>query len=208
VVTERTVAIDVSVSLCDRLWQLLLIASTLCLSWLLFMAVHELGHVLGAWITGARIVAVVLGPLRISETRIDPELNPLPLLVVWAGPVIGAAVPLAIWDTFRRTVSDHAYLVRFFAGFCLVANGAYIGADSFYRNGDGFVMIQHGTPRWAMLLFAACTVPLGFWIWHGVGRRFGLGRGWGRVDRADAVIVTVLLAAVIGLEVAFFPWRP
>src|SRR5262245_57017457 len=112
-----------------RLRQGLLIVATLLASWLGMQQVHELGHVIGAGLTGGRVARVVLHPLTISRT--DLADNPHPLLVVWAGPVLGALLPLLLWAAVARLPG--AFLVRFFAGFCLVANGVYIGCGSFDR---------------------------------------------------------------------------
>jgi hypothetical protein len=68
-----------------------------------------------------------------------------------------------------------AFVLRFFAGFCLVANGLYIGLGSFGRVGDCGEMLRHGSPPWHLWLFGAITVPAGFWLWHGLGPAFGLG---------------------------------
>jgi hypothetical protein len=46
------------------------------LSWYGMMAIHELGHVMGAWLTGGRVERVVLHPLAISRT--DLAHNPRP----------------------------------------------------------------------------------------------------------------------------------
>ena len=70
-----------------RFQQLLLIGTFLPLCWLAMMATHELGHVLGAYISGGRVSQVVLHPLTISRT--DLAHNPHPLLVVQGR--IGAA---------------------------------------------------------------------------------------------------------------------
>ncbi len=70
-----------------RVHQLVLIASTLALSWFGMMAVHESGHVLAAWATGGTVAKVVLHPLTISRT--DLADNPQPLPVVWGGPGFG-----------------------------------------------------------------------------------------------------------------------
>src|SRR5207248_1331353 len=78
-----------------RLHQIVLVASTLLASWLAMQAVHECGHVLGACLTGGRVERVVLWPLTISRT--DLASNPRPLIVVWAGPLFGVAVPLLLW---------------------------------------------------------------------------------------------------------------
>src|SRR5207244_10439690 len=79
----------------SRLPQVVLICSTLLGSWLGMQAVHELGHVLGAWLTGGRVARVVLYPLTISRT--DLADNPRPLVVVWAGPLVGVTIPLLLW---------------------------------------------------------------------------------------------------------------
>src|SRR5256885_1670691 len=76
-----------------RFHQVVLISSLLPLSWLGMMAVHEAGHIAAAWLTGGKVVRVVLYPLTISRTDVDP--NPNPLAVTWAGPAVGALLPLA-----------------------------------------------------------------------------------------------------------------
>ena len=77
-----------------RLHQTVLIVSTVLSSWLGMQAVHESGHVLGAWLTGGRVARVVLNPLTISRTDLDD--NPRPLVVVWAGPLFGVGLPLLL----------------------------------------------------------------------------------------------------------------
>src|SRR5882724_6474926 len=112
----------------NRLSQTILIASTLLGSWLGMQAVHESGHVVGAWLTGGRVARVVLHPLAISRT--DLADNPHPLVVVWAGPAIGVILPLLLWGTTAGFRLSAAFVLRFFAGFCCVANGLYIGLGS------------------------------------------------------------------------------
>jgi hypothetical protein len=58
---------------------------------------------------------------------------------------------------------------RFFAGFCLIANGAYIGLGSFGRIGDCGEMLRTGTPLWVMIAFGLLTIPHGLYLWHGLG---------------------------------------
>lgn len=65
-----------------RVHQAVLIGSTVLGSWLGMQAVHEAGHVVGAWLTDGRVARVVLHPLTISRT--DLAENPRPLAVVWA----------------------------------------------------------------------------------------------------------------------------
>ncbi len=94
-------------------------------------AVHEAGHALGAWVTGGRVSRVILNPLTISRTELAS--NPNPLVVVWAGPILGASVPLLMWAGAAVMRLPGAFVLRFFAGFCLLANGLYIGIGSFGR---------------------------------------------------------------------------
>src|SRR5437764_5105956 len=106
----------------SRPCQAVFLAATLLGSWLGMQVVHELGHVVGAWLTGGRVARLVLHPLTLSRT--DLADNPHPLVVVWAGPVLGCVLPLAAWGITAALRPSWAYLPRFFAGFCLVANGA------------------------------------------------------------------------------------
>ena len=151
----------------QRFHQLIFFASLLSLSWFAMMAVHELGHVVGALATGGGVERVVLHPLTISRTDVSP--NPEPSVVVWLGPILGCVIPAAVWRFVPRRFTVAHYIAMFFAGFCLLANGAYIAIGSFDRAGDCGVMLEHGSPLWTLLLFGAMTIPLGFYLWHRLG---------------------------------------
>ena len=142
------------------------------LAWLLMQVVHELGHVIAAWATGGKVERVVLHPLMISRT--DVSGSGLPLSVVWAGPVFGSLLPVAIWVLLAAFRSPFAWLARFFAGFCLLANGLYIGIGSFDRIGDAGDLMQHGSPIWTLWLFGAIAAPLGLALWNGLGKKLGI----------------------------------
>lgn len=143
-------------------------------SWLAMQAVHELGHVLAAWLTGGRVVRVVLHPLTISRTDVSP--NPMPLAVAWAGPLVGVALPLflalALRLHARRPPNDQPGRTRwrnladFFAGFCLIANGAYIGVGSFDQIGDAGDLLRHGSPAWLLMAFGVISAMGGLSLWH------------------------------------------
>jgi hypothetical protein len=186
----------------SRLLQVWLIVSTLLLSWLLMEAVHEFGHAVGAWITGGRLVRTVLHPLAISRTDIEP--NPHPVIVVWAGPLVGTALPALAWGLFAAAKLPTSFL-RFFAGFCLIANGAYIGVGSVQRIGDCGVMLRHGSPIWALWLFGTVTIPAGLWLLDGTRDYFGLGKRKSRVNSRAIIVTSVALSAVLILEVAIIP---
>ena len=74
--------------------QFILIATFIPFCWLAFMAVHELGHVVAANLTGGTVTKIVVHPLAISRTDVSPNLNPL--AVVWTGPILGVLLPLSV----------------------------------------------------------------------------------------------------------------
>lgn len=150
-----------------RFHQIVFIASLLTLSWLAMMGVHELGHVAGAMLTGGGIQRVVLHPLTISRTDVSP--NPYPTFVVWLGPILGCLIPLAIWVALPRNLTTARNVAKFFAGFCLIANGVYISLGSFAGVGDCGVMLDTGSPVWALVAFGALAVSVGLYLWHSLG---------------------------------------
>jgi hypothetical protein len=162
-------------------------------------AVHECGHVLGAWMTGGEVIRIVLHPLTISRT--DLGLNPHPLPVVWAGPVFGVLFPLALWGTAATLRMPGSFVLRFFAGFCLIANGSYIAAGSFARVGDCGEMLRHGSLMWQLWLFGAITIPAGFWLWHRQGTRFGFGSAKDEID--PRVVYGTLIASLLLVVLGF-----
>ena len=140
----------------NRIPQLVFIVSSLGLSWYGMMAVHELGHVSGALLTGGRVQQVVLHPATISRTDISP--NPSPLVVVWLGPVVGCGLPLLIRLLLGRRSGLAGQLASFFAGFCLIANGAYISIGAFDGIGDCGIMLSQGSPLWVLIAFGAINL--------------------------------------------------
>lgn len=185
-----------------RLYQIVLIVSTVLASWLGMQAVHESGHVIGAWLTGGRVARVVLHPLTISRT--DLAENPSPLVVVWTGPLFGVVAPLLIWGIAVAGRISGTFVLRFFAGFCLLANGLYIGLGSFGRVGDCGEMLRHGSALWQLWLFGALAAPAGVWLWHGQGVDFGLGVAEGKVHHGVACgsliacVALLILGFIIG----------
>ncbi len=148
------------------------VISLLGVCWFLFMAVHELGHIVAALMTGGTISRLILHPFTISQT--DLSTNPYPLIVVWTGPVVGAFLPLAVWLVSKKfcvRYRENQWLqhLQFFAGFCLIANGAYIGLGSFERIGDCIQMLKHGTPIEVLWAFGIICVTAGFYVWHRLG---------------------------------------
>ena len=181
-----------------RLEQIILIGTFIAFSWLAMQTVHEFAHVLGAWATGAEVTKVALHPFIFSRT--DLGENPHPLAVVWSGPIVGAALPLLAYLLAKACRFPGIYLFRFFAGFCLIANGAYIAFGPGTGPADTGVMMRYGSPRWLMVLFGLLTVPLGLYLWHNQGKHFGLGEANGQVSRPATVVSAVLLIVLAATE--------
>ena len=184
--------------------------STLCfalsllgLSWFGMMAIHEAGHAVAAVATGGRIERVVLHPTAISRTDVSP--NPHPGLVVWAGPVVGVILPLALLSIVPRRWALTQNSAQFFAGFCLIANGAYIGLGAFSGVGDCGEMLRTGSPAWLLHLFGAICVVAGLVLWHRLGSPRELFSP-GTPIPASAAVATALTLAVVVL--AGLLWSP
>jgi hypothetical protein len=186
----------------ERGFKALLMVATVGLSWLLMMVLHECGHVLHGWLSDARLAHVDLPPWGFSRT--DFAVNPHPLFVAWGGGIGGCLLPLALLAMVRATARRFTYLAAWFAGFCLIANGAYLAAGSFFRGGadDAGVILQTGGTQWQLLLFGIPVAAAGLYLWNGLGPKFGLGPNGGKVDRTAAIGMAVAFLLVVLLEVA------
>jgi hypothetical protein len=187
-----------------RIQQAALIVSTLLFSWLLMQAVHEFGHMAAAWISGGRVVHEVLYPFAISRTEVQP--NPHPSIVVWGGPLFGVLFPLMTYGLFLAAHFPHGFL-RFFAGFCLIANGAYIGIGSFQRIGDCKEMLRYGSPIWVLWLFGLISISLGLWLWNGIREYFSLRKNDQNTIQPVTSITITLSTIVVILELILSPQR-
>jgi hypothetical protein len=182
----------------NRFYQVLLIASTLGFSWLAMIGLHETGHVLHAIASGGRVERVVLEPTVHAHTELAH--NPHPLFVAWGGGLWGAMVPLAVWAVLRARRNKYVWLAAFFAGFCCIANGSYLGAGMWFPAGDSVDLVQHGAGRWQFGLFGLAATGLGFYLWNGLGPHFGLGAGAETIDRKAAVGVSAAMVLVAAGE--------
>jgi hypothetical protein len=132
-------------------------------AWLAMMALHETGHVLHARATGGDVERVLVPLLGFSRTDVAP--NPRPLVVAWGGPVWGCLLPLVLLagaGVARRAVRP----AQTFAGFCLIANGAYIGLGPWMTAGDGRDLLRHGAPAASLVAFGVVAVSAGLYLGH------------------------------------------
>ena len=97
----------------------------------------------------------------------------------------------------------YAYLAMWFAGFCLIANGAYLLGGVFLDGGadDAGVILQHGGTSWQLLAFSIPAVAAGLYLWNGLGPHFGLGNAQGKVDRKAAFGTAIALLIVVCTEI-------
>jgi hypothetical protein len=129
------------------------------------MAVHEVGHVIHAWVSGGRVVSVSVPLLGFSQTIVHP--NAREHFVVWGGPAWGVIIPLIGCGVLRIVRGRVPDVWRFFTGFCLLANGAYIGLGWLIAGGgDAQDLLRLGTPRFVMVWFGIACVATGLWCWH------------------------------------------
>jgi hypothetical protein len=184
-----------------RLRQIILVGGILWISWLTMMLVHECGHVLGGLATGGTVRRVVWHPAVISRTDVWP--NPRPLIEIWAGPIFGSTLPVLVAGAASLLRLRVAYLLWVVAGFCLIANGAYIGIGAVRPLGDAEELVAHGMPRWSMATFGSLAVGSGFWIWDRVSPRLGFGVTPTEISASYAykVFAVAALMTVIGIAV-------
>ena len=185
----------------QRLHQIVFVVSLMVLSWLVMMAVHELGHVVGAVLTRGQVERVVLHPLAISRTDVSP--NPMPAIVVWAGPILGCTIPIIFWLLIPRRAKIAHIVSMFFAGFCLLANGAYIAVGSFDRVGDCGEMLRTGSPFWTLPAFGLVTMSFGLALWHRAGSVKQFIADPSLVPARTAWAMLVVLLVVVTVEIAF-----
>lgn len=178
---------------------LVLVTTTILASWYAMMITHESGHVLAAWISGGRVVRVVLHPLAFSRT--DLASNPHPMLVAWGGPAWGSALPLAVWLVARAMKFRLAFLLRFFSGFCLVANGAYLVSAAAIPAGDTHDMLRLGAPLWSIVTPGVVATASGLMLWNGLGPSFGT-----RGQHVDRMAIIAMAASLFVLLTGVLVW--
>ncbi len=150
-----------------NLTQLTIALAVIVASWYAMMGVHEVGHCLGAMATGGKIERVEM-PL-VGFSRTDVSGSGCPLAVVWAGPLFGAAAPLGLLAALGFVGRRVKHVILFFVGFCLLANGAYIGAGAFIQAGDCRELLRHGSPFWLLVAFGTLSSAAGLLVWHRMG---------------------------------------
>ncbi len=117
---------------------------------------HEIGHLLGGWIGGATLIDFELAPWRLPYSLHQPDPNPL--MTLWAGPLLGVAIPGALAVVIRRQWAT------FIADFCLLANGSYLALA--WVSGDPHLdtprLLAAGSHLATISVFCGITICLGY----------------------------------------------
>lgn len=82
---------------------------------------------------------------------------------------MGAMLPILAWLLATRMKWRASPWLGFFAGFCLLANGGYIGLGGFDRIGDAGDLLDHGSPKELLWGFGLTCCVFGIWLWHLLG---------------------------------------
>ena len=136
---------------------------TLLLSWYPFMCTHEFGHIISAKLNGGQVEEVILVPWRFSQTVISGSTDSL--MDVWAGPFIGVLVPCLLCLTLKIIRKSNFYTTTF-CGFCLLANGLYLGVGWIDKVGDCKDILANGGNVTSMIIFGLCACASGLLFWH------------------------------------------
>lgn len=117
---------------------------------------HELGHVIAGILGGAKLIQLELRPWHLPHSQFASDAHPQ--LTLWAGPVLGCLIPLAVAVVVRRRAG------WFVGWFCVLANALYLLLG--YVSGDGELdsakMIAAGTRPIELLGFVAVTLPVAY----------------------------------------------
>ena len=89
--------------------------------------------------------------------------------------------------------------LRFFTGFCLIANGAYLVFGTPGRIGDCGDLLRVGTPAWQLFVGGSVALAAGLACWHRLGSPTTFLRSSQRTG-GEAVALLVGALMLIALE--------
>ena len=183
-----------SIGMQERLRFGLLAVSLAIFSWLTMQILHESGHVFHCVVSGGKISQVVLHPLAVSRTEYSK--NEWPQFVAWGGIIWGSIIPIVLFVAMQMRRSDLTYLARFFAGFCLISNGVYFVVATIDLGADPGDLVRFGAPRPVVGAVGGLLTLLGFVLWNGLGRSFGLGVPNHRTSVAMSIAILMLATGI------------
>lgn len=125
-------------------------------SWTVMTFTHESGHLVGGWCCGGNLQSADLLPWHLPYSIFDPD--PIPLVTLWCGPILGVAVPLGAAIVLRRS------WMWFIAHFCTLANGAYLFTAWFSNDRylDTPKLLEQGASPVAIGIYCLLTIGFGY----------------------------------------------
>lgn len=124
------------------------------------IGLHELGHAVGCWLAGGRVLGLYLAPQGYTlsyaarDFSVEYATSHGHLILVAGGPLLGAAfgvVFLLAARLFQRGaigwIATHAV-----GTWCVGNNGAYLFLGSLFPFGDALTLAELGVPRWGLFL--------------------------------------------------------
>ncbi len=126
-------------------------------SWFVMLFTHEMGHIVGGWCSGGKLVSADLIPWHLPHSLFAPD--PYPLVTLWSGPILGVVVPLTVAILINRDP------IWFVAHFCLLANGLYLAMAwiSGDRHLDTPRLLEQGASRISIGLYCLLTIGFGYY---------------------------------------------
>lgn len=132
------------------------------LSWISLPAiagVHEAGHVLAAWATGGRVLAISVDPF-LAQSFVDIRPDPSPRITYAGGVVAVMAVGLMAWMAAYRAAGEAAVALRGFTAYALASSGLYLGVGALLGSGDAADLAGLGIPKWQLVVGGSTLIVL------------------------------------------------
>lgn len=126
------------------------------LAWCVMTFTHELGHLLGGWVSGGSLKHAELRPWKLPHSHFAPD--PHPLVTLWSGPIVGVLLPVAVAAVVGRK------WCWFVAQFCMLANGVYLALA--WLSGDEWLdtprLLAAGASPWTIVIYCLATIGIGY----------------------------------------------
>lgn len=133
-------------------------------SFIAMEAVHEFGHVFHAWLTGTQVVDVSIPLLGFSATRVGA--GNYETFIVAGGPTWGVAIPVLACGLAYFFAQNVPEPLKFFAGFCLIANGLYLALGCGLPATDAGKLVRMRFSIITLVGLGIFATAAGLLIWH------------------------------------------
>jgi hypothetical protein len=128
----------------------------LLIAWCVMTVTHECGHLVGGWASGGTLREADVRPWSLPYSVFDPD--PVPLITLWCGPLLGVIVPTLIAFAVRR---EWAWFVAYF---CWIANGSYLAIAWYTAQPqlDSAKLLAKGAHPATLAVYCVVTIAVGY----------------------------------------------